>query len=70
MKQKMARLYMLQQEYKLNFTTVQRKYGGPPPDWEGDPPASGCEVSSFFFCMNYNRMVVFLQLIALYQRDK
>ena len=37
--------------YKLDVTTGQRKYGGPPPDWEGDPPASGCEVSfiSFFY---------------------
>jgi heterogeneous nuclear ribonucleoprotein R len=31
--------------YKLDVTTGQRKYGGPPPEWEGDPPASGCEVS-------------------------
>ena len=31
--------------YKLDVTTGQRKYGGPPPNWEGDPPASGCEVS-------------------------
>ena len=37
--------------YKLDVTTGQRKYGGPPPDWEGDPPASGCEVSSSFFYM-------------------
>ena len=32
--------------YKLDVTTGQRKYGGPPPNWEGDPPASGCEVST------------------------
>ena len=32
--------------YKLDVTTGQRKYGGPPPNWEGDPPASGCEVSN------------------------
>ena len=33
--------------YKLDVTTGQRKYGGPPPGWEGEPPASGCEVSNF-----------------------
>ena len=33
--------------YKLDVTTGQRKYGGPPPDWEGEPPGNGCEVSSF-----------------------
>ena len=31
--------------YKLDVTTGQRKYGGPPPNWEGDEPVSGCEVS-------------------------
>ena len=35
--------------YKLDVTTGQRKYGGPPPNWEGDPPASGCEVSEALF---------------------
>lgn len=31
--------------YTLDVTTGQRKYGGPPPDWEGEPPGNGCEVS-------------------------
>jgi hypothetical protein len=31
--------------YTLDVTTGQRKYGGPPPDWQGDPPGNGCEVS-------------------------
>ena len=31
--------------YKLDVTTGQRKYGGPPPNWEGEEPVSGCEVS-------------------------
>ncbi len=31
--------------YTLDVTTGQRKYGGPPPGWEGDPPGTGCEVS-------------------------
>ncbi|KAG8195906.1 hypothetical protein JTE90_001141 [Oedothorax gibbosus] len=31
--------------YSLDVTTGQRKYGGPPPDWENkSPPGSGCEV--------------------------
>ena len=30
--------------YKLDVTTGQRKYGGPPPNWEGEEPVSGCEV--------------------------
>lgn len=29
--------------YTLDVTTGQRKYGGPPPNWDGPPP-SGCEV--------------------------
>lgn len=30
--------------YSLDVTTGQRKYGGPPPGWEGPPPGTGCEV--------------------------
>lgn len=30
--------------YKLDVTTGQRKYGGPPPGWEGSTPGNGCEV--------------------------
>ncbi|XP_013416723.1 heterogeneous nuclear ribonucleoprotein Q [Lingula anatina] len=30
--------------YSLDVTTGQRKYGGPPPDWEGAQPGSGTEV--------------------------
>ncbi|XP_076372719.1 heterogeneous nuclear ribonucleoprotein R-like isoform X2 [Tachypleus tridentatus] len=30
--------------YTLDVTTGQRKYGGPPPDWDGPPPGSGCEI--------------------------
>jgi len=32
--------------YSLDVTTGQRKYGGPPPGWEGSAPGSGHEVSS------------------------
>ena len=31
--------------YTLDVTTGQRKFGGPPPGWEGEPPSKGCEVS-------------------------
>jgi len=30
--------------YSLDVTTGQRKYGGPPPGWEGASPGNGCEV--------------------------
>jgi len=30
--------------YSLDVTTGQRKYGGPPPDWDGAAPGNGCEV--------------------------
>lgn len=30
--------------YTLDVTTGQRKFGGPPPGWEGEPPSNGCEV--------------------------
>ena len=26
------------------MTTGQRKYGGPPPGWQGASPGNGCEV--------------------------
>merc|ERR1719430_76235 len=29
--------------YSLDVTTGQRKYGGPPPQWEGPAPGNGCE---------------------------
>ena len=34
--------------YTLDVTTGQRKFGGPPPGWEGEPPSNGCEVSNSF----------------------
>ena len=30
--------------YTLDVTTGQRKFGGPPPGWQGEPPSNGCEV--------------------------
>ena len=47
--------------YKLDVTTGQRKYGGPPPNWEGDPPASGCEVS--INRIGSNRLILFHKLL-------
>jgi hypothetical protein len=34
--------------YSLDVTTGQRKYGGPPPGWDGPTPGNGCEVSCAF----------------------
>jgi len=30
--------------YSLDVTTGQRKFGGPPPGWDGPSPGNGCEV--------------------------
>lgn len=35
--------------YSLDITTGQRKYGGPPPGWEGPPPGTGSEVRKIYF---------------------
>jgi len=34
--------------YSLEITSGQRKYGGPPPNYDGPSPAPGQEVSSLF----------------------
>ena len=31
--------------YTLDVTTGQRKYGGPPPNWDGPQPGAGHEVN-------------------------
>lgn len=36
---------ILKDGYTLDITTGQRKYGGPPPNWEGSLPGNGHEVS-------------------------
>ena len=43
--------------YTLDVTTGQRKFGGPPPGWEGESPSKGCEVSSF---SSYDRVLVLI----------
>ena len=40
--------------YTLDVTTGQRKYGGPPPDWDGPQPGSGHEVINW--CLNVKYM--------------
>ncbi|XP_042312734.1 APOBEC1 complementation factor isoform X1 [Sceloporus undulatus] len=44
--QKEAALHTLIQRtgYKLTQENGQRKYGGPPPGWDGPPPERGCEI--------------------------
>ena len=36
----------------MEVTTGQRKYGGPPPNWEGPPPGAGHEVRTRL-CRNF-----------------
>jgi len=50
--------------YKLDVTTGQRKYGGPPPNWEGDPPTTGCEI----FCGKIPRDMYESELIPLFEK--
>lgn len=40
--------------YSLDVTTGQRKYGGPPPNWDTMPPGNGCEVGAILWEFNYN----------------
>jgi len=50
--------------YTLDVTTGQRKYGGPPPDWEDPPPPNGCEV----FCGKIPRDMYEDELIPLFEK--
>lgn len=51
--------------YSLDVTTGQRKYGGPPPDWEGTEPGPGCEV----FCGKIPKEVFEDELILLFEKS-
>lgn len=42
----------------------QRKYGGPPPNWEGHPPGNGCEV----FCGKIPKEMYEDELIPLFEK--
>lgn len=50
--------------YDLDVTTGQRKFGGPPPGWEGEPPGNGCEV----FCGKIPRDIYESDLIPLFEK--
>jgi len=50
--------------YTLDVTTGQRKYGGPPPNWEGTAPGTGCEV----FCGKIPKDMYEDELIPLFER--
>lgn len=51
--------------YSLDVTTGQRKYGGPPPSWEGIPPGNGCEV----FCGKIPKDMYEDELIPLFGKS-
>jgi len=50
--------------YSLDVTTGQRKYGGPPPNWEGKQPGSGCEA----FCGKIPKELFEDELIPLFEK--
>jgi Q family heterogeneous nuclear ribonucleoprotein R len=50
--------------YTLDVTTGQRKYGGPPPNWDGPPPGNGCEV----FCGKIPKDMYEDELIPLFEK--
>ncbi|KAB0802321.1 hypothetical protein PPYR_04507 [Photinus pyralis] len=49
--------------YTLDVTTGQRKYGGPPPGWDGSTPGTGCEV----FCGKIPKDMYEDELIPLFE---
>ncbi|XP_065316371.1 putative uncharacterized protein DDB_G0282133 isoform X2 [Gordionus sp. m RMFG-2023] len=49
--------------YSHNITAGQRKYGGPPPDWEGSPPSLGCEI----YCGKIPKDIFEDELIPLFE---
>ncbi|KAL1123172.1 hypothetical protein AAG570_002259 [Ranatra chinensis] len=51
--------------YTLDVTTGQRKYGGPPPNWEGPSPGNGCEV----FCGKIPKDMFEDELILLFEKS-
>ncbi|XP_055324650.1 heterogeneous nuclear ribonucleoprotein R isoform X7 [Sitodiplosis mosellana] len=50
--------------YTLDVTTGQRKYGGPPPNWDGPTPGNGCEV----FCGKIPKDMFEDELIPLFEK--
>ena len=49
--------------YALDVTHGQRKYGGPPPNWDGPRPGPGCEV----FCGRIPKDLYEDELIPLFE---
>lgn len=47
---------ILKNGYTLDITTGQRKYGGPPPNWEGAAPGAGHEVHAVSILLIYMSM--------------
>ncbi|XP_043231757.1 heterogeneous nuclear ribonucleoprotein Q-like isoform X1 [Amphibalanus amphitrite] len=50
--------------FTLDVTTGQRKYGGPPPNWEGKQPGAGCEA----FCGKIPKEMFEDELIPLFEK--
>ncbi|XP_037083416.1 heterogeneous nuclear ribonucleoprotein Q-like isoform X3 [Pollicipes pollicipes] len=50
--------------FTLDVTTGQRKYGGPPPNWEGKQPGAGCEA----FCGKIPKELFEDELIPLFEK--
>jgi len=50
--------------YSLDVTTGQRKYGGPPPEYEGEQPGNGHEV----FCGKIPKEIFEDELIPLFEK--
>lgn len=53
-----------QLSYKFKFISGQRKYGGPPPNWELAPPGNGCEV----FCGKIPKDMYEDEIIPLFEK--
>ncbi len=52
----------------MEITAGQRKYGGPPPGWEGPPPGAGHEVSVYHICVFMN-VLMCLHFSAVQKRN-
>lgn len=50
--------------YELDYTTGQRKYGGPPPNWDANQPGAGHEV----FCGKIPKEIFEDELIPLFEK--
>ena len=50
--------------YSLDVTTGQRKYGGPPPGWDGPSPGNGCEVFKFFSIFSTSSVVCVVKVVS------